>query len=167
MATVTLTIEQPPNELPVTVADVYTTTVDTELTVDAITGVLANDTDADVDDALTAVLVSDVSNGVLLLSANGSFVYTPGSEFTGTDTFSYRANDGRDDSEVATVTLQVNSETNQVPLASGDTYSVLFDTELSVDESSGVLANDTDADVNDVLIAIPVSYTHLTLPTKA
>ena len=103
---------------------------------------------------MTAVLVSDVSNGALSLSANGSFVYTPGAGFTGTDTFSYRASDGRDDSDVATVTLQVNSATNQVPLALVDLYNVMYETELVVDAISGVLANDTDADTDDVLIAI-------------
>ena len=154
VATVTLTIELPPNEAPVSVADVYAATVDTALTVDAVTGVLVNDTDADIDDALTAALVADVSNGVLSLSVDGSFVYTPSTSFTGTDTFSYRANDGRDDSDVAIVTLQVNSATNQVPLALADSYNVEYETELSVDEISGLLANDTDADVNDVLICL-------------
>jgi VCBS repeat-containing protein len=75
----------------------------------AAPGVLANDTDPD-DDELTAVLVSDVTHGQLDLLADGSFTYTPDDGFSGIDTFTYMANDGVADSEVATVTLQVTPQ---------------------------------------------------------
>src|SRR5262249_31161410 len=67
-----------------------------------------NDTDAD-GDSLTAVLVSTATNGTLTLSANGSFAYTPANNFTGSDSFTYKANDGLANSGVATVTLTVIS----------------------------------------------------------
>ena len=69
-------------------------------------GVLGNDGDADGDD-LTAVLETDVSSGTLLLSANGSFLYTPNLGFVGTDSFTYRADDGLASSAPITVTLEV------------------------------------------------------------
>ena len=59
----------------------------------AAPGVLANDTDPD-GDPLTAVLVTGPSHGTLTLNANGSFTYTPAANFTGTDSFTYRASDG-------------------------------------------------------------------------
>ena len=70
-------------------------------------GVLDNDTDT-MRAGLSAVLVSGPSNGTLALNADGSFAYTPNSNFTGTDTFTYRANDGTNNSNVATATITVN-----------------------------------------------------------
>src|SRR6056297_3565313 len=72
--TVTITVGDV-NDAPVAVDDSYATDEDVVLAVFA-PGVLTNDSDAD-GDALTAVLVSDVSNGSLSLSADGSFIYTP------------------------------------------------------------------------------------------
>ena len=69
-------------------------------------GVLENDTDAD-GDPLAAQLVSTPANGTLALGANGSFTYTPDSGFYGSDSFSYEANDGADDSNVGVVSLTV------------------------------------------------------------
>jgi VCBS repeat-containing protein len=69
-------------------------------------GVLGNDNDPDGDD-LTAVLDTDVSNGTLNLNADGSFTYTPDSGFSGTDSFTYHANDGTDDSNTVMVTIDV------------------------------------------------------------
>ncbi|MEJ2559487.1 MAG: Ig-like domain-containing protein, partial [Anaerolineae bacterium] len=91
-----------PNDAPVAVDDAYTTDEDVPLNA-AAPGVLGTDTDAD-GDPLTAVLVSDVSNGTLSLAPNGSFSYTPDLNFNGTDSFTYVANDGQADSNVATVT---------------------------------------------------------------
>ena len=70
-------------------------------------GVLGNDTDAD-NDPLTAVLASGPSRGTLIFSGDGSFTYTPLVSLTGfTDTFTYRANDGTINSNLATVTIDV------------------------------------------------------------
>src|SRR5206468_4196104 len=70
-------------------------------------GVLSNDTDPE-HQALTAILVSGPAHGTLTLNADGSFAYTPAPNFNGVDSFSYRANDGSLNSNVATVTLTVN-----------------------------------------------------------
>ena len=93
------------NTPPVAVDDAYAVDQDEILTVEA-PGVLANDTDAD-NDTLTALLVSTTSNGTLTFNADGSFVYTPRAGFFGTDTFTYKANDGEADSNVVTVTITV------------------------------------------------------------
>ena len=81
-------------------------------------GVLVNDTiDGKVaeDGVLGAELVSPVSNGTmtcpdpdyttLKLCPDGSFEYTPGPGFSGTDSFTYIAYDGTTVSTTATVTL--------------------------------------------------------------
>ena len=93
------------NEAPVAVDDSYTTMEDTPLSVPA-PGVLANDTDGD-GDPLMAVLDSNPSNGSVTLNSDGSFSYTPDAGFFGTDSFTYHANDGVADSNVATVTITV------------------------------------------------------------
>ena len=46
-----------------------------------------------------------------MLNSDGSFTYTPNSGFSGTDTFTYKANDGQTDSNnPATVTIKVNQK---------------------------------------------------------
>lgn len=74
------------NSPPVAVNDSYSTSQDTNLNV-SVPGVLANDTDADPGDTLSAVLVTDVSSGSLSLNSNGSFGYVPAPGFFGSDSF--------------------------------------------------------------------------------
>ena len=145
------------NVPPVSVADVYATDFETDLEVDVSSGVLSNDTDADVGDVLSAVLVSDASNGTLVLNSDGSFTYTPDADFSGTDSFDYVANDTTEDSAAVTVTLTVGAAPNAAPIALSDEYATDFETQLVVDIASGVLSNDTDADVGAELSAVLVS----------
>jgi VCBS repeat-containing protein len=121
--------------------DGYSTSQDTALHVPA-PGVLGNDTDAD-GDALTAMVVSNALNGQVVLAADGSFTYTPNTGFHGTDSFTYRANDGTANSNVATATITV-SAVNGRPVARDDRYSTRKNQVLVV-RAPGVLANDTGA----------------------
>ncbi len=73
-------------------------------------GVLANDTDPE-GATLTALKVTDPAHGTLTLNADGSFTYTPNAGFIGNDSFTYKANDGSNDSNVATVTITVRDIT--------------------------------------------------------
>ncbi|HID23007.1 MAG TPA: tandem-95 repeat protein, partial [Planctomycetaceae bacterium] len=109
VATVTITID-PLNDAPVASGETYYVSQDHTLSV-AAPGVLGNDTDAD-GDALTAQLVAGPTNGSVTLNANGSFSYTPDPGFSGTDTFTYQANDGKADSNVVTVTIIVTSQSD-------------------------------------------------------
>src|SRR5678815_2019825 len=45
-------------------------------------------------------------------NTNGGFVYTPSTNYVGPDSFTYRANDGRTNSSLATVTLTVRTPNN-------------------------------------------------------
>ncbi|MFQ5946682.1 MAG: Ig-like domain-containing protein, partial [Anaerolineae bacterium] len=67
-------------------------------------GVLGNDGDPD-GDALAAILVGDVASGALALGADGSFTYTHDGSPTSSDGFTYKATDGLEDSNVASVTI--------------------------------------------------------------
>src|SRR5439155_739305 len=108
--------------------DVYVTDEDKTLTIGA-PGVLLNDTDADGDTLMTTKRVSErTTHGVVTLNADGSFIYTPDQDFNGTDTFKYRANDGKVDSlNEATVTIAVRS-VNDAPVGTATTVTTLEDT---------------------------------------
>ncbi len=136
------------NDAPTALDNSYSTPEETPLTV-AAPGILDNDTDPE-NDSLTAVLVTDVQNGTLVLNIDGSFVYTPNVNFVGDDTFTYQANDGSLLSNTAVVTITVTNE-NDPPTAVPDEYATNEDTTLIV-TAPGVLANDTDPE-NDPLTA--------------
>jgi hypothetical protein len=104
LGTVTITVVAT-NQAPVAVDDSYSTGVGTPLSI-AAPGVLGNDTDAD-GDPLTAVPVSTPAHGTLTLDASGALTYTPASGYVGSDSFTYKANDGQADSNVATVSVAV------------------------------------------------------------
>ena len=73
----------------------------------AVSGnVLSNDTDVN-GDALSAVLVGGTASGTLNLNSDGTFTYTPNSGFLGSDSFTYKASDGVNDSADITVTIFV------------------------------------------------------------
>jgi len=103
-ATVTITVNAV-NDPPSAVNDTYSTKKNNGLTV-AAPGVLANDSDAD-GNPLTSVLVAGVSHGSLTLNSNGSFTYTPVTGYTGSDSFTYMANDGLASSNTATVAITI------------------------------------------------------------
>ena len=143
-ATVTITINEI-NDPPVAVDNLYNTDEDTMLCVNA-PGVLSNDIDAESEiGALTAQLMNSTSDGSLQCYANGSFIYTPNVNFFGIDSFTYQAYDGMNYSNIATVTIIVNS-INDVPIATNDVYTTMEDVPLSINGSSGMLANDVDPD---------------------
>jgi VCBS repeat-containing protein len=119
-ATVTITVI-PVNDPPAATDDASTTAEDTPLTV-AAPGVLANDSDPD-NNPLSAVLVSGPSHGTLTLNPDGSFTYTPATNHTGSDSFTYQASDGNLASELATVILTVTAVNDPptVTVAAGGT----------------------------------------------
>jgi Ca2+-binding RTX toxin-like protein len=88
--------------------DAYDLSINSPTTVSAANGVLANDSDAN-GDALHAVLVNPPAVGTLTLDDAGSFSFAFPSDFIGSTTFTYKANDGTTDSNTATVTLNRQS----------------------------------------------------------
>lgn len=107
----TVTIEvDPANDAPVATADSYSTPYGTVLAV-AAPGVLKNDTDVE-NDALGAWKVTDPAHGTLSLSTDGSFTYTPSAGYSGPDSFTYRASDGKVDSAPVTVAITVGTAPN-------------------------------------------------------
>ena len=99
---------------------------------------IANATDID-GDALTITSAS-AANGTIV---NG--VYTPNTNFNGTDTITYTVND----SEAATVMVTVNA-VNDAPVAYADTISTNEDASVTID----VLSNDIDIDNDALTVAL-------------
>ena len=149
--TVTLNVSNV-NDAPLAANDFYSTDPGAALNVSAA-GVLANDSDADAA-ILSAALVTGLapgSAGSLTLESDGAFNFVPAVGFSGTATFTYRANDGVANSNTATVTLRINAR----PVASNDGYNASEDIPVTVN-APGVLANDTDPE-NDPLSAVLAS----------
>lgn len=90
---------------PVAVNDSYTVDQRQTLTL-TVPGVMGNDIHHE-DYPITAWLVTPVAHGIVALDDSGAFTYVPTVIFSGTDTFTYKLNDGRADSNVATVTITV------------------------------------------------------------
>ncbi len=82
-------------------ADSYSTEKNNILSV-AAPGVLDNDTDAN-SHSLTAITETPRRMAPLTLNTDGSFIYTPDKDYSGTDSFTYKAHDGAEDSAPATV----------------------------------------------------------------
>lgn len=99
---------------PTTAADYSYTTNEGQPLNEAAPGVLANDTDPE-NGLLTAELVSGPANGTLTLNSDGSFDYTPNANFSSSDSFTYKANDGTADSNEATVRITVNPIDTTMP----------------------------------------------------
>lgn len=165
IATVTITVLAS-NQAPIANDDSFDAFQNSDLIVSA-PGILDNDYDPDLSPLPIIPLVeTNVSHGQLLVNDNGSFTYTPNENFTGTDLFTYRAFDGLNHSNLATVTITVSS-TNQAPIAHPDYYKIDEDMILSVDSSDGVLSNDTDPDNGPQLLSAVIvdapSYGSITL----
>ncbi len=153
VTTVTIYLDSAPQG----VVDTYTVREDTPKAVPASQGVLDNDRDRE-NDPLTAVLVSPPVRGLLEMSPDGSFHYTPGQDFAGMDSFVYLAMSGIRASSPVTVHLEILGS-NDPPVATGDSYLAIRDQDLDISMDIGVLANDTDVDsaaLTAVLVTPPV-----------
>ena len=99
------------NDLPVAIADEFVIFKNDDLVGNVL---IDNGFGADSDeenDPLTTALVDSPSQGTLLggLGTDGSFTYQPDPGVTDVDTFTYLTNDGLGDSNVATVTITLNT----------------------------------------------------------
>ena len=108
-ATVNITVDSV-SDIPVANADAYVMSEDGSLNTTLINGVLINDSDGDGDTLTVNVIpVVDVSHGVLVLSTDGTFTYTPDANFNGVDSFIYEVDDGNGGTSQATATITVGS----------------------------------------------------------
>ncbi len=133
-APATVSINVVPNLLPVAESHSVTTVEDTPVEI----RLMGSDPDSD---PLAYSMVTDPSHGSLIGIAP-NLTYTPNPNFNGSDSFTFKTNDGAADSAPATVSIMV-SPINDPPVANDDTATTLEDTPVVTID---VLANDTDVD---------------------
>jgi hypothetical protein len=150
-ATVSITVTNV-NDAPVANSDSYATNSNATLNVPA-PGVLGNDSDID-GPSLSSQLVTNVSHGTLALQGDGSFSYTPGLDFEGTDSFTYHAYDGAAYSNVVTVTITVHDTVAPV-LTSSVAISLISSTNSNL-VNVGLAASATDNSGDPVTIQVAV-----------
>jgi hypothetical protein len=98
---------------------------------------------ADADgDALTFAVVAGPGHGSLGAVSGSKVTYMPAAGYVGPDSFSFKANDGTADSNVATVSIMVRA-LNHAPVAEGDSVETDEDTPVAVT----LKASDVDGDV--------------------
>ncbi|MEH2165449.1 MAG: tandem-95 repeat protein, partial [Nostoc sp.] len=127
------------NDAPVAVNDSITTNKNTPVIISATT-LLSNDTDVDVSDVLSITGFTQPSQGSLVNNNNGTYTYTPGQNYYGSDGFTYTISDGHGGSSTATVNLTINQIT---PPINGTSVADNLTGTINMDIISGLQGNDT------------------------
>ena len=146
-ATVTITIN-PVNDAPIANDDSATTDEDTPVNI----SVLDNDSDIDGDTLSVSQIISDPTNGNVVIEADNTITYTPDADYNGADSFVYEVSDGNGGFDTATVTITINP-VNDAPIANDDTVSTDEDTSVNIP----VLDNDTDVDGDTLTVVATYS----------
>jgi VCBS repeat-containing protein len=109
-------------------------------------------------DALNYVIVTGPGHGsVQFSSTTGAFTYTPAANYNGPDSFSFKANDGRADSNIATVNLAV-TPVNDPPVAADQALTTNEDTSVG----GTLTATDVDNTTRTFAIFTPPAHGTLT-----
>lgn len=105
-------------------------------------------------DPLTFVAVTQPAHGTLLLSTDGTFLYTPAIGFIGTDSFTFQASDGAASSNTAIFTLIVNPQ---------DPFVLTTSAVLGVIGTNRRTAVPLDATASITNVSAGVSFAHATV----
>ena len=134
------------NSAPIAVDDEASTKLPQPVSIN----VLANDRDPD-NDALQILSVTQGGLGQVTAGSGGMLTYTPTSERSGLDRFTYTMGDGRGGLAIASVSVTIHPA-NKPPIAVDDKASTDEDTPVTLD----LLANDSDPDADKALLSIAV-----------
>jgi len=138
LATVSITVTSV-NTAPV-VSEAFKTTEE-----DVPVDILLTGTDVD-QDSLSYVVVTHPINGALSGEAP-NLTYSPNIGFSGNDSFSFKANDGEADSNIALINISVNQR-NINPIALDDEVEVISGESIDIN----VLSNDSDEDLDSLTV---------------
>jgi len=125
--------------------------------------VLNNDLN-DSEGILQAATITQPAHGQLTLNPDGTFTYTHDGSESPSDFFTYRANDGVKQSNIATVTITI-LPVNDPPVAADDAATVLRGGTITAlnGGATSVLANDSDAEGTPLTAAVVTNPQHGTL----
>jgi len=123
-------------------------TIDEDSTINI--NVLSNDINASIA-GFTPVVVAAPQHGHLVVNADGTFSYTPDSNYSGTDSFSYTLSDGINQANIAQVSINVNPF-NDVPLSANQSIAIDEDNTVTI----SLVATDIDSiNLNTVILSQP------------
>jgi gliding motility-associated-like protein len=147
------------NDKPIANNDFATTQED----VPATGNVATNDTDAQVTHAsinLVATIVTSPTRGTIVLNTNGTYTYTPNTNYFGKDTLTYQVCDNGTPSKCDTATLILTvTSVNDAPVAINDAKTTNED-----QATSGTVAtNDSDVDGDALTFSIINTTPHGTI----
>ncbi|MBL0311303.1 MAG: tandem-95 repeat protein [Holophagaceae bacterium] len=108
-------------------------------------------------DPLTYTVTGNPTHGSLTGTVP-NLTYTPALNYNGPDSLTFKANDGRVDSNIATVSITV-VPVNDAPVAVGDSYSMPGGSPFTV-PAPGVLGNDSDVDGPSLSAALVLGPAH-------
>ena len=100
---------------------------------------------------LSAIQVSGTTHGALILNPDGTFTYTPNTNYNGADSFTYKASDGSNDSNIATVQLTVVPINDPPTATSPQPFSTNEDTPIT----GNLIVGDPDFDLLRITIENP------------
>ena len=109
-------------------------------------------------DTLTYSIVAQPSHGVASLVA-GKLSYTPAANYNGPDSFTFKANDGTVDSNIATVSITVTA-VNDIPVITEGASTPVTMSEDGSPTAFSLTLHATDADSNTLtwIISTPASH---------
>lgn len=124
---------------------------------DVAVGITLNAVSPSLSPSFSYTIVTPPANGVL--SGDGpTFTYTPAANFHGSDSFTFRVNDGTHDSNTSTVSITVNP-VNDVPTADSQSVSTNANTPVSITLSG----SDLETAAANLVFEVSASPTHGTL----
>jgi len=152
-STISLTVNSV-NDAPVTNDQNLTTPEDTPVSGQ----VVATDVEGD---TLTYTVSGSSAHGTVVLNAStGGFVYTPGANYNGSDSFVVTVSDGNGGTTTSTITIGV-TPVNDAPVSSDQNLTTPEDTPIS----GTVVATDVDGD--SLAYSVTTSATHGTVTLDA
>ena len=92
-------------------------------------------------ESVTYSIVSNPSNGSLSGISGSNVTYTPNQDYNGSDSFTYKVNNGSQDSNTATVTLTINS-INDAPVVENISTSTGYEQVVSIELNGSDVDND-------------------------
>ena len=105
----------------------YSTPISTDLVVSSASqGIVNNDFEMDSAGLVASVVANPSYGSIIAFNSDGTFTYRPTTGYSGPDSFTYKVSNGTEDSNVATVSLQVGqvfgprTNLNEIPLSSAN-----------------------------------------------
>ncbi len=144
-ATLTITVSSV-DEPVIANDDTYTVNEDNSIAIDLLGNDVANDGGLAIQSINGVTLTGGaqnitVTNGTVVIAANGTMTFVPDANFNGNVSFDYVATDVDGDTDTGTVTITVNSVDEPV-IANDDSYTVNEDGSIAINLLSNDVAND-------------------------